>query len=92
MWQICFSDQKKAIEYHEACLNIAKEKGDKIKQESAYGNIGNAYYSLGNFKKAIVHYELFLKVAEEVGDRGRKRITFINLSKVTKTYEILRER
>jgi len=51
-----------------------------------------AYYSLGNFKKAIVHYELFLKVAEEVGDRGRKRITFINLSKVTKTYEILRER
>ena len=36
----------------------------------AYGNLGNAYYSLGDFGKAIEYHEKCLKIAIEIGDRA----------------------
>ena len=35
-------DYKKAIEYHEKHLKIAKEIGDRAGEGRAYGNLGNA--------------------------------------------------
>ena len=40
-------DFRKAIEYHERHLKISKEVGDRAGEGRAYGNLGNAYNSLG---------------------------------------------
>ena len=60
----------KSIEYHEKCLKIAKEIGDRAGEGRAYGNLGNAYQSLGDYQKAIEYHEKRLKIAKEIGDRA----------------------
>ena len=47
----------KAIEYHEKLLKIAIEIGDRAGEGAAYGNLGNAYDSLGQYPKAIEYHE-----------------------------------
>ncbi|CAH3168851.1 unnamed protein product, partial [Pocillopora meandrina] len=60
---------EEAIEYLNLYLKKAKEVGDKHGEGNAYGNLGNAYFSLGDFKKAIEYHNLHLKIAKEVGDK-----------------------
>ena len=72
-------DFKKAIDYHERHLKIAKEVGDRSGEGNAYGNLGNAYDSLGDFKKAIDYHEHCLKIAKEVGDDISIAKSFQNL-------------
>ncbi|XP_044170138.1 tetratricopeptide repeat protein 28-like [Acropora millepora] len=62
-------DLRRAIEYHEKHLEIAKEVSDRIGEGSAYGNLGNAYQSLGDFRKAIEYHAKQLEIAIEVGHR-----------------------
>ena len=38
---------KTAIEYHQRCLEIAKEVGDRAGVGASYGNLGCVYLSLG---------------------------------------------
>ena len=45
-------DFKKAIHYHERCLEIARKVADVSSEERAYSNLGNDYYKLGDFKKS----------------------------------------
>ena len=47
----------------------AKEVGDRSGEGIAYGNLGIANDSLGDFKKVIDCHERHLKIANEVGDR-----------------------
>ena len=70
---------KKAIEYHNLDLKIAKEVGDKHGEGGAHGNLGNAYDSLGDFKKAIEYHNLHLKIAKEVGDKHGEGSAYGNL-------------
>ena len=42
---------EEAIKYLNLCLKRAREIGDKHGEGAAYGSLGNAYDSLGNFKK-----------------------------------------
>ena len=65
-WQRCKKNRKyqTLIQHHERNGKIAKETGE----EKAYGNLGCAYGSLGDFKKAIVYHERHLKIAKDVGD------------------------
>ena len=70
---------KKAIEYHNLHLKIAKEVGDKHGEGNAYGNLGNAYDSLGDFKKAIEYHNLYLKIVQEVGDKHGEGGAYGNL-------------
>jgi tetratricopeptide (TPR) repeat protein len=58
-------DVKKAIEYYEQALKIAKEIGDRRGEGNHLGNLGNAYSALGDAKKAIEYYEQALKVNPE---------------------------
>ncbi|XP_044180420.1 tetratricopeptide repeat protein 28-like, partial [Acropora millepora] len=58
------------IEYHEKHVKIAIEIGDQGGEGKAYGNLGNAYQSLGDYRKAIEYHEKKLKIAIEIGDRG----------------------
>ena len=64
-------DYRKAIEYHEKCLKIAIEIGDRGGEGRAYGILGNTYQSLGDYRKAIasVMKKEQLKIAIEIGDR-----------------------
>ncbi|XP_044183534.1 tetratricopeptide repeat protein 28-like, partial [Acropora millepora] len=72
-------EYKKAIEYHEKDLKIAKEIGDRAGEGRAYGNLGNAYDSLGDYQKAINYHEKDLKIAKEIGDRAGEGGAYGNL-------------
>ena len=60
-------------------LTIAKEVGDRAGEGGAYGNLGNAYHSLGDFKQAIEYHMLRLTIAKEVGDRAGEGRAYGNL-------------
>ena len=53
--------------------------GDKAGEGVAYGNLGNAYDSLGDFKTAIDYHEHSLKIAKEVGEKAGKARSLFNL-------------
>ncbi|XP_015751780.1 PREDICTED: uncharacterized protein LOC107331683 [Acropora digitifera] len=84
-------DFRKAIEYHENALKIAKEiddkedlniavqVGDRAGEGTAYGNLGRAYQSLGEFRKAIEYHEEHLEIAKKVGDRAGEGRAYGNL-------------
>jgi tetratricopeptide (TPR) repeat protein len=60
----------KAIEYHTECLASAKQLDDRAGEWQAYGNIGNSYFSMGNFSRAIEYHMQCLGTTKEVGDRA----------------------
>ena len=51
-------------------LEIAKEVGDREGEGSAYGGLGIAHESLGNFSQAIKYHTQHLEIAKEVGSRA----------------------
>ncbi|XP_078380663.1 tetratricopeptide repeat protein 28-like isoform X2 [Oculina patagonica] len=75
VWEI----SKKPSNYHERSLKIAKEVGDTAGEGHAYGNLGNAYLSLGDFRKAIECHEYLLKITKEVEDRAGEGSAYGNL-------------
>ena len=70
---------KEDINHHKQCLRIAKELGDRAGEGSAYGNLGNAYQSLGNLKQAIKYHNQDLSIAKELGDRAGEGGAYGNL-------------
>ena len=50
-------ETRKAIEYYEQDLAIARETGDRRGEGMTLGNLGNAYSDLGEPRKAIEYYE-----------------------------------
>ena len=63
------------IEY----LKIAQEIGDRSVEGAAYGNLGSAYRSLGDYQKGIEYHEKRLKIAQEIGDRSGEGAAYGNL-------------
>ena len=57
----------------------AREIGDQAGEGAAYGNIGNAYRSLGDYRKAIEYHEKRLKIAKEICDRDGEAGAYGNL-------------
>ncbi|XP_044184350.1 tetratricopeptide repeat protein 28-like [Acropora millepora] len=55
------------------------EIDDRAVEGAAYGNLGNAYGSLGDFRKAIEYIEKRLKIAIEIGDRAGEGRAYGNL-------------
>ena len=53
--------------------------GDKAGEGRAYGNLGIAYRSLGDFHKAIEYHECDLQIAKEVGDKAGEGRAYGNL-------------
>lgn len=56
-----------------------KEFGDRGAQGRACGNLGNAYYMLGDFESAIDHHHERLRIAKEFGDKAAERRANNNL-------------
>ena len=48
-------------------------------RKKAYGNLGNAYQTLGDYRIAIEYHETHLKIAVEIGDRAREGRAYGNL-------------
>jgi tetratricopeptide (TPR) repeat protein len=55
------------------------ETGDHAGEGRAYGDLGNAYDSLGQFDTAVEFYEKHLAIALEVGDRAGEGKAYCNL-------------
>ena len=58
-----------SISYLERELNIAREIGDQRHQGKALGNLGVAYYSLGDPRKASEFFAQQLVITREIRDR-----------------------
>ena len=61
-------------------MKIALEIGDRAGEGGAYGYLGIAYTSLGDFRKAIEYHEKHLKIAIEIGDRKGEGVAYHNIS------------
>ena len=72
-------DFRRAIEYQNLHLSIAKEVDDKAMEGRAYGNLGNAFYSLSEFKKAIDYHMLDLRIAKDLKDKAEEGRSYGNL-------------
>jgi tetratricopeptide (TPR) repeat protein len=57
---------RRAIEYYEQALAIAREIGNRWGEGADLGNLGLAYAALGQVRRAIEYYEQALAVAREV--------------------------
>jgi tetratricopeptide (TPR) repeat protein len=62
-------EPRRAIEFHEQVLAIAREMGDRRSEGSALGNLGVAWAALGEPQRAIEFYEQVLTIARAIGDR-----------------------
>jgi len=62
-------ETRKAIEYYEQALAIAREIGDRRREGNYLGNLGNAYQALGAVRKSIECYEQTLGVHRDIGYR-----------------------
>jgi tetratricopeptide (TPR) repeat protein len=69
----------KGISYYEKSLRIAREIGDHQGEATSLNNLGNAYYSLGQYQRAIDFYQQSLEIQREIGDRQREATSLNNL-------------
>ncbi len=64
---------------------ILKEVGDRAGEGQVYANLGNAYYSQGDYAKAIKYHTQDLAIAKEVGDRAGEGKAYGNLGNAYKS-------
>ena len=60
-------------------MKVAKELGQRDREGRTYANLGNAYYSLGDFKQAIDYLKQALSIVKELGRRDREGNAYGNL-------------
>ena len=60
-------------------MKIDIEIGDLAGEGAAYGNLGIAYRSLGDYRKSIEYLEKVLKIVIEIGDRAGEGAAYGNL-------------
>ena len=60
-------------------LKIKKKIRDKAGESVCYGNLGVAYYSLGDFKKAIEFNLKAEEIFEEIGQKHYLKIVYKNI-------------
>jgi tetratricopeptide (TPR) repeat protein len=70
---------RRAIEYEEEALAIARESGDDRTVARELGNLGLAYADLGETRRAIELYEETLLLAQKIDDRRGAGATLGNL-------------
>ena len=79
------SDCRQAIICLEKYLKLAIEIGDLAIQGKIYGNLGNAYWLLGDYRRAIEYHEKHLKIAIEIDDQTGKGKAYGNLGNAYKS-------
>ncbi|KAI1712222.1 tetratricopeptide repeat domain-containing protein [Ditylenchus destructor] len=69
-----------AVSCFELHLEIAKERKDEILCGLAIGNLGNAYFYLGEYDQSIVYHLKRLEIARSVGDKSSMRRSYTNMA------------
>ena len=82
-----FHHINRAIDYHHQSLEIAREIGDRNGISKSLGNLGTAYYSLGEYPRAIDFYQESLEIKREIGDRYGEANTWFNLGNTRKNLQ-----
>ena len=59
-------EARKAIEYYDQHLEIAREIGDRRGEGNALDNLGSIYAALGEVRQAIKLMEAALKIFEQI--------------------------
>ena len=73
---------KRRIEELKQQVTTLKELGDRAREGAAYGNLGSAHQSLGDFKQAMMYHNQALSIAKELGNRAREGAAYGNLGNV----------
>jgi CHAT domain-containing protein/tetratricopeptide (TPR) repeat protein len=68
-----------ALQSWEQALTIYREIKDRSNEGAALGNLGNAYYSLGDYAKAIDYQQQSLVIAREIKNRQGEGAALGNL-------------
>lgn len=76
---------REQVLFHGKQLEIARKMGNRQKEGFALGNLGNAYYSLGQYERAIDFQQQALIIAREIGDREEEGSALGNLGGVYNT-------
>jgi filamentous hemagglutinin family protein len=69
----------KAIKQQEESLTLARATNDRYGETQALGNLGNAYFSLGESQRAIEYQQQSLVIAREIRDRLQEAQALLNL-------------
>ena len=67
------------IVWLETAVTAARLLKNRRNEGMHLGNLGNAYYSLGQVERAIEYYEQALEIAREIGDRRAEGVSLGNL-------------
>jgi FOG: TPR repeat len=70
---------RELVRWQEGYLAAAREIGDRTGEGGALGNLGNAYFNLGDARKAIEFYEQSLVFVREIGNRQQEGNALGNL-------------
>jgi tetratricopeptide (TPR) repeat protein len=73
----------RAIEFHQQCLAIMRELGDRYGEAIALGNLGKCFSDLGQVRRAIELCEQALPIDREVGHRREEADALLNLSRLS---------
>lgn len=76
------SEYRKAADYFEQSLEIAREIGNQNGESAVLGSLGNVYERLGEHRKAIDYYEQTLLITRKVGNRLSENTCLGNLGNV----------
>lgn len=68
-----------AIQSWRQALSLSQANGDRKGQANALGNLGNAYYSLGQYTTAIEFYQQALPMFRALNDRKGETLVLTNL-------------
>jgi tetratricopeptide (TPR) repeat protein len=60
-------------------LEIKRKTGDRNGEANSLGNLGNIYYSLGQYQQAIQFLQQQLEITKEIGDRNGEAASLHNL-------------
>ncbi len=86
------------VEWQTNAVEACRQLNDKAHEGMALGNLGIAWYSLGDARKAITFHEQRLTIAREIGDRhgegnalGNLAMSWISLGDARKAIEFVEQ-
>ena len=74
---------KKAIEFHQLSVSIAKEIREKGLEGTAYTNLVISYNFLGDYKKAVEFHQQSLSIAKGIGEKGSEGTAYTLALRIT---------
>jgi tetratricopeptide (TPR) repeat protein len=79
-------DLKKAVEKYEEALNMFRKIGDTKAEGRTLGNLGNSYFSWGQYSTAVRYFNEALEIARRIGDLPSQATIMQNLGAVYRAW------